>query len=371
MPNFPRRDRLRAILGPDHDALLVSNPVNVRYLTGFTGGSSFLIVARNREMMVSDGRFTEQIAEEAPGLSAHIRSLAETTVEALGTVIGQLGLRNVGIESKHLTVGEFETLKEKVPSVNWASTKGLVEQLRAVKDDGEIKTIKRAIAVAESAYSEFRQQMQVADDEFDLTNRIEILIRKHDGQKSSFEPITAVGERSALAHAPATTRRLSSGQWLLLDWGAVVDGYHSDLTRILIPHTPPLRSTDSPRLDSDRLRLVYEAVLNAQQRAIAALRPGIAGKEIDAVARKSLEEDGFGEYFTHSLGHGLGLDVHEGPGLRANSADCLAAGNVVTVEPGVYFPGWGGIRIEDDVLVTPDGAEMLSHLPRELNSAYV
>lgn len=366
-----RRDRLRAEFAAGLEALLVSNPVNVRYLTGFTGGSSYLLVARQREILVSDSRFTQQIAEESPGLPAHIRTLNETTSEALAKMIENLGLRTIGFEAKHLTVGEHETLREKVPSATWATTKGLVEKLRSVKDSMETTTLRRAIVVAETAYNDFRQQMRASDDEIEFTNRIEFLIRKHGGQKSSFEPITAVGERSALAHAPATSRKMNSGQWLLFDWGAVVEGYHSDLTRILIPHTPPLRSPDAPQLDLDRLRPAYQAVLKAHQRAIAALRPGVACKNIDAIARKSLQDDGFAEFFTHSLGHGIGLDVHEGPALRMNSDETLAAGNVVTIEPGVYFPGWGGIRIEDDVLVTTDGAEVLSHLPRELDAAYV
>lgn len=371
MPFAARRDRLRLLFDPNCEAILVSNPVNVRYLTGFTGGSSVLVVSRSREVLVSDGRFPQQIAEESPGLETYIRSLAETPIEALGKIVVQLRLRNVGIEAKHFTVENFESLKDKAPTANWMLTKGLVEKLRMTKDEVEIASIRRAIATAESTYHDFCSRVQPSDDEFKLTNHIELLTRKYGGQRTAFEPITAVGDRSALAHAPPTSRRVCSGNWLLLDWGAVVEGYHSDLTRILIPHTSPLRTLDAAKPDLDRLRSVYQAVLTAQELAIAALRPGVAAKEIDAAARKSLEDSGYGEYFTHSLGHGIGLDIHEGPGLRATSDETLSAGMVVTIEPGLYFPDWGGIRIEDDVVITDDGMEVLSHLSREFEDAYL
>jgi Xaa-Pro aminopeptidase len=366
-----RRERLLAALDAGIDALLVSHPINVRYLTGFTGDSSYLIAGRTRTLLVSDGRFSEQLAGECPGLETHIRGLAETTLEALAAVVEKLGMRRLAFESHRLTVADFEAVKHKLTTAELQPTRDIVERLRAVKDDDEVAAIRRAIAAAEGAFEAFRGQLQPGDREVELADRMEFLVRGHGARRTSFEPITAGGERSALAHAPPTDRVLTTGGWLLVDWGAVVDGYCSDLTRLLVPNTQLFRQSNSPAIDLTRLAAAYRAVDVAREQAIAAIRPGVATKAVDDVARTALAAAGLAEQFTHSLGHGIGLEVHEKPGLRMNSDDVLAAGMVVTVEPGVYFPGWGGIRIEDDVLVTPGGAETLSSLPRDFEAALV
>jgi Xaa-Pro aminopeptidase len=353
------------------DALVVSGECNVRYLSGFTGGASFLIVGRDKITLVTDTRFTEQIADECPDLPAAIRPLGLSTVDFLAETLTAMGFRKVGYESSRLTVAELETLQDKAKTIEWASTKHFVEKLRMVKDHVEIAIIRKAIVAAENGYRQFCREVRPNDTEFDLTDRIEMLMRKHGGRAASFEPITAVGERSALAHAPATMRTVSSGAWVLVDWGTVVDGYCSDLTRVLIPHTPLFHSDTAPPLDRPRLEKAWQAVLAGREAAMATIRPGAEGKAVDAAARAAIDKAGFGAQFSHSLGHGIGLEVHEGPGLRMDSKHTLEAGNVITVEPGVYFPGWGGIRIEDDLLVTPDGYEVLSTLPRDLESALI
>jgi len=366
-----RRDRLAAALDAGIDALLVSHPVNVRYLTGFTGDSSYLIAGRSHTLLVSDGRFAEQLAGECPDVEVHIRGLKETTLEALAVVVEKLGLRRLAFESNRLTVADYESVKQKLNSVELQPTRDMVERLRAVKDDDEVAIIRRAIHAAERAFEAFRSQLRPSDCETELANRMEFLIRHHGAQRTSFEPITAGGERCALAHAPPTDRRLTAGGWLLVDWGAVVDGYCSDLTRLLVPNTPPFRQSNPPAIDLKRLEAAYRAVDGAREQAIAAIRPGQTTKAVDEVARTALAAAGLADRFTHSLGHGIGLEVHEKPGLRMNSEDVLAAGMVVTVEPGVYWPGWGGIRIEDDVLVTPDGSVTLSSLPRDFEATLV
>jgi Xaa-Pro aminopeptidase len=200
-----------------------------------------------------------------------------------------------------------------------------------------------------------------------LADRVEALVRKLGGRGTSFETIAAVEDRSALAHAPPTTRTAGSGGWLLLDWGAIVDGYRSDLTRLLIWRKSPVPTAGA----GDRLRTAYAAVLAARDAALAQMRPGVACKEVDAAARAALEKFGLADKFTHGLGHGLGLETHEKPGLRANSEEVLEAGMVVTIEPGVYEAGWGGVRIEDDILITPDGPEFMSHLAYDFESAFI
>jgi Xaa-Pro aminopeptidase len=364
-----RRDKLAASL--DADVLLVSHPVNVRYLSGFTGDASYLLLGRGTTLLVSDARFTGQIADECPDLPVHIRGRDETTLDALGAVIAKHGLRSVAFEANRMTVADFEGLKEKVKAVDWKPAKGSVESLRAVKDADEVGVLRRAIKVAELVFDAFRAELRPGDTEYEMADRVEFLVRRHGGRQSSFDPITAVGDRSALAHAPPTGRRLAEGGWLLVDWGAVVDGYRSDLTRVLIPDTQQVRSADSPDFDRGRLETVCRAVDEARRRAIAMIRPGVATKAVDAEARAALAEAGLAEQFTHGLGHGIGLEVHEKPGLRTNSDEVLEAGMVVTVEPGVYVSGWGGVRIEDDVLVTPDGCEVLSSLPRDFAAALV
>jgi Xaa-Pro aminopeptidase len=241
-----------------------------------------------------------------------------------------------------------------------------------VKDADEIGQIREAIAIAERAYTMFRAMIEPDATERQLADALEMYVRKAGGTATSFPSIVAVGERSALAHAPPTDRSVQSADWLLVDWGAAGAYYKSDLTRLIITRRSWFRPRSSkPRTDDPKLAKVYAAVLAAQDRAIAAVRPGVKAKDVDAAARSALADAGYEQFFTHGLGHGLGLQVHEAPDLRASSTDVLRAGMVMTIEPGVYLPGWGGVRIEDDVLVTPAGCERLTTLPRDFASAEV
>jgi Xaa-Pro aminopeptidase len=353
-----RRQQLARCLDEEgFDALLVSNPVNVTYLTGFSGDSSYLILGRQRTLLVSDARFTEQIAAECPSLEAHIRPPARTIYQAAGEVLGQLGCRAVGIESAHLTVADLEALREQAKTVDWKPGRDRVELLRAFKDPSEVRQIREAIEIAERAFAVFRALLRPEDREKDLCDDLDHYMRRAGGQGASFPPIVAVGPRAALPHAPPTAKAVAESDLLLVDWGASGRFYKSDLTRVLAARTI------SPKLEQ-----VYRVVLTAQERAIGAIRPGVKGHEVDTVARTTIAEAGFGDYFGHGLGHGLGLEVHEAPSLRPNADNVLQPGMVVTVEPGIYLPGWGGVRIEDDVLVTPDGCEVLTSVARELAS---
>jgi Xaa-Pro aminopeptidase len=356
-PAQRRRQLARCLDDEGLDALLVSNPVNVTYLTGFSGDSSYVVLGRQRTVLVSDARFTEQIATECPGLDTHIRPPARTIYQAAGEVLGQLGCRSVGIESGHLTVADLEALREQAKAVEWKPGKDRVEQLRAVKDPSEVEQIREAIDIAERAFAVFRALLRPEDREKDLCDALDHTMRRAGGQGASFPPIVAVGPRAALPHAPPTETAVAEDALLLVDWGASGRFYKSDLTRVLS------RRSISPKLEE-----VYRVVLTAQQRAIDAVHPGARGQDVDTVARSVIAEAGFGDYFGHGLGHGLGLQVHEAPALRPNADNVLQPGMVVTVEPGIYLPGWGGVRIEDDVLVTPDGCEVLTSVAKELAS---
>jgi Xaa-Pro aminopeptidase len=350
-----RRQRLARLLKEEGlDALLVSNPVNVTYLTGFSGESSYLLLGRKRTLLVSDFRFTEQIAEECPGLEAHIRPHQQTLQQATAEVLNKLGYRSVGFESGHLTVAGLETLAELAPTIAWKGGADRVEALRVCKDPSEVAQIREAIGMAERAFSMFEAMLRPEDREKDLADNLEMYVRRAGGRCSSFPSIVAGGERAALPHAPPTDRRVGDAALVLVDWGASGRFYKSDLTRVLAVHKI------FPKLEK-----VYAVVLTAQQQALGAIRPGVQARDVDAEARSVIAQAGFGQFFGHGLGHGLGLEVHEAPAVRANSEAILEAGMVVTVEPGIYLPGWGGVRIEDDVLVTPDGCEVLTHVAKE------
>jgi Xaa-Pro aminopeptidase len=351
-----RREQLGRLVA-DHalDGFLVTNPVNVTYLTGFSGDSSYLLVGRERSILVSDGRYEEQIREECPGLEVHIRPPSQRITPAAAEVIAKLGWRQLGFESGHLTVGEMTKLQESLPSVNWKPCEDAVEKFRVVKDATEIAQIRDAIAIAERAFGRWRASLRPDHTEKQLSDRMEMLLREEGARCGSFPTIVGVGARAALPHAPLTAKRVTEGELLLVDWGANGGFYKSDLTRVL-----------APRRISPKLEQVYGVVLRAQTRAIGKIRPGVKACDVDAEARSALQEAGFGEFFSHGLGHGIGLEVHEAPSLRPNSETVLEPGMVTTVEPGVYLPGWGGVRLEDDLLVTPDGCEVLTNAPKDL-----
>jgi Xaa-Pro aminopeptidase len=357
-----RRARLRRNLAStDADAFLVSAPTNVRYLTGFTGDSSVLLVSLERDILVSDGRFTTQIAQECPGLEAYIRPSSQELTGAIAHVAGRMGVRRLAFEATRCTVAEYEAIRDAVPSLAMTGVRGWVEALRRVKDDEEIAAIRSAVHCAERAFVMLRAGLRTGDSEKDVADTLEDYLRHCGATASSFPVIVAVGARAALPHArPTSTTRIGDDDFVLIDWGASGEPYKSDLTRVLV--TGKVTST---------FETIYRTVLAAQERAISAIRPGAKAQEIDSQARSVIEEAGFGAFFDHGLGHGLGMDIHEDPRLRRESPDLLEAGNVVTVEPGIYRPDWGGIRIEDDVLVTPDGCEVLSHISKSLESVRI
>jgi Xaa-Pro aminopeptidase len=367
-----RRERLRGRLNDEGlDALLVSHPTSVTYLTGFSGDSSYLVLGRQRTVLISDARFTQQLAEECPGLEAHIRPPSQPLQEAVAEVVNQLGLRAVGFESGHLSVAEHESLGGLTPAVAWKGGRERVEQLRAVKDDFEIDQIRAAVRMAERAFAMFRAMLRASDSEKELADALEAFVRRAGGTCCSFPSIVAVGDRAALPHAPPTGRRVAEAGLLLVDWGASGRFYKSDLTRVLLPRTNSAFPRPGLAEEAGQLEKVYAVVLAAQQQALRTLRPGVVAGDVDAEARSVITEAGFGPFFNHSLGHGLGLQVHEAPMLKPGVKTVLQAGMVVTVEPGIYLPGWGGVRIEDDVLITPDGCEVLTQTPRDLAAMYV
>ncbi len=358
-PARRRRQLIRQLKGEGVEAFLVGHPPNVTYLTGFTGDSSYLILQRERTLIVSDPRYAVQLEEECPGLETHIRPPAQLVQEAVAEVVQKLGLRAVGFESAHLSVADWEKLRELAPATDWKGVKHKVEGLRMIKDPSEVAEIRAAIGMAERAFGMFQAMLRPDDDEKGLADAMEMYIRRAGGKCSSFPSIVAVGERAALPHAQPSRKTVAEAGALLVDWGASGRLYKSDLTRVL-----------ATRRISPKLAKIHALVLKAQRQALDAVRPGVQALTVDAEARSIITEEGFGQFFGHGLGHGLGLEVHEGPSIRQNSTTVLQPGMVFTIEPGIYLPGWGGVRLEDDVLVTPEGCEILTSLTKELIPIY-
>lgn len=353
-----RQQLVRKLREGDLPALLVTSVKNITYLTGFTGDSTYLLIGPKLAVLISDSRYTTQIEEECPGLEAQIRTAQKKMEDFTTEIFKKSGLARVAIEAGVMTVAQREGLEQKAKSLELVSTAGLVEELRQVKDEYEIGQIREAIRLAERGFAALRATLTPETSEREAAHDLEHTMRRLGARGVSFEPIVAVGARSALPHGRPTGEQMSAAGFVLVDWGAEgPTGYRSDLTRLLATAKIP------PKLEK-----LYRVVLTAQQRGIDAIRPGARGDEVDAAARKVIEDAGYGKRFGHGLGHGIGLEIHEGPRLASTSETVLEPGMIVTVEPGIYLPGWGGIRIEDDVLVTSDGCEVLSNVPNDLDS---
>ncbi|HKO16523.1 MAG TPA: aminopeptidase P family protein [Gemmatimonadaceae bacterium] len=355
----PRARRLAAVadglIAAHVDALLVTGLANVRYLTGFSGSSALLLVTARDTVLITDFRYQTQVAAE-------VGTLARTIIEpqslwaGLWAQLGQLGyLQVVGFESAHTMHRDFQRLVEAGARWQWRPTVDLVETLRERKDPGEVALIQAAADVATTALHATLHQVRAGLSELQVAGILEKALRDAGSEGFPFPSIVASGARSALPHARATQARIAPGDFLLLDFGAEVQGYCSDITRTVVVGRA-----------STEQREVYDVVRAANEQAAHAVRPGMTGRDADAVARDYIEQRGYGELFGHSLGHGVGLEVHEAPRLARTSEGALAEGAVVTIEPGVYRPGWGGVRIEDDVVLDAAGPRILTRFPREL-----
>jgi Xaa-Pro aminopeptidase len=332
----------------------VTDP-RIRYLTGFSGTSALLFVTPRGTVLVTDFRYQTQVAHEVGDL-ARVTIESQSLWTGLWQQLGQLPQVQVaGFESAHLLHRDFQRLLEAGSRWQWRPTVDLVETLRERKDADEVALIEQAADVATHALERTLSAVAVGMTEFEVAGTLEKALRDAGSEGFPFPSIVASGPRSALPHARSSGRRVNHGDFLLLDFGAEARGYCADVTRTVVVGAA-----------SDEQRAVYEVVRIANERAVAAVRPGMSGREADAVARGYIERCGYGDLFGHSLGHGLGLEVHEAPRLARTAEGALPEGAVVTIEPGVYRPGWGGVRIEDDVHLTPDGARVLTRFTREL-----
>lgn len=346
-----RRERVRERLGSGVDALLVTAPVNIRYLTGFTGSNGQLLLDA-KPVFFTDGRYDEQSAAQVPDLERTIYSGTRKLTDVLAPELSDRGIARLGVEATHTTLGSSERWKSALTDVELVPVTEVVEAVRARKDEVEIDAIRRAQGIAERAVSSVLGNW-TDGSEIELALALEWEMRTNGSEGVAFEIIVATGPHSALPHASPRSQRANLDEILLIDIGARADGYCSDMTRTFLGPNAP-----------DELARACEAVLRALEAGCDAVRPGAKTSEVDRAARDVLAQDGLAELFVHSTGHGVGLDIHEAPSLTISAEDVLEPGMVVTIEPGVYLPGIGGVRIEDLLVVTDEGAENLTTLDR-------
>ncbi|HEY3286890.1 MAG TPA: Xaa-Pro peptidase family protein [Gemmatimonadaceae bacterium] len=340
----------------DFEAMLVTSLPNVRYLTGFSGSAAQLVVfAGAPSVLITDSRYAVQVVDEV-GNQAVVRIELSSLWAGLREVLATAGEGSrLAFESAHLLVADHERLVELAGRWQCRGSLGLVEALRERKDAGELALIREAVRIAEAALERTIAEVRVGLTERQVAGILEHHLRDLGSDAPPFETIVASGERAALPHARASTRQLRGGEFLLIDFGASHGGYCSDITR-----TFALKSVNP------EMQHVHDVVREATLSASAVVRAGMRGRDADAIARDYIESRGYGELFGHSLGHGIGLEVHEGPRLARTAEAPLPPKSVVTIEPGIYKPGWGGVRIEDDVYLADDGPEVLTSFPREL-----
>lgn len=350
-------DRLRAVREAMNrarlDAFFVTRRVDQYYLTGFTGEDGGILITPRRVYLLTDGRFDENADREAPWATKVIRK--QPLPEAFGKLLRRVRADRIGIQPGDMTLETYRACQKHARPARLVAAPPIVEDLRRRKSPDEIEAIRKSLEIMQDAFRETVAAIRPGQTELDIAARLEMEMKTRGSTAPAFPTIVAEGPNASLPHAVPGTRRVDTGSAILIDWGATWNWYASDLTRVVFLGKP-----------DDETRHIYNIVRDAQLKAIDAIRAGAHGKDIDAIARNHIEQAGYGKYFGHGLGHGLGLMVHEPPRLSFMNARILEEGNVVTVEPGIYLPGRCGVRIEDDVLVKADGCEVLSWLSSRL-----
>lgn len=360
--NFKKRRLLiqKRIKAEGVSGALITNIKNVCYLTGFSGSSAYLLLTPKKEILLSDSRYQSQLKDQCPGLEVDIRDSTTTLLDSVQRVSKSMKLHSILFEADDLSKADFDQLESRLFKFELVSSTALVESARAIKDKTEIAAIRRSIQINQRAFEVICAQLTAEQTELQIAHNLEHQMRSFGASGCAFDPIVGVGARSALPHGRPSEKQIRESPFVLIDWGTEVDSYLSDLTRMIITGKPPAK-----------FEKIYNVVLKAQLAAIKKIRPGASLKSVDSAARKVIENAGYGKLFGHGLGHCFGLEIHEKPFMSPVSEGTLEAGMVITVEPGIYVPEFGGVRIEDDVLVTPDGHEVLSNLPKSLDQCGV
>ena len=352
----PITDRIERLVagfdGAGIDALLVGTESNRRYLSGFTGSAGNLMVTPFRRVLITDGRYTSQAAVQSPDYE--VVTHTGPILEQVAATAAELGTKQIGFDPSTTSVTDFQNLSERLgEDCSLVATPGLVEKLRLIKDEYELAIMRRAIKIADEAHAMVARELVPGKTERELAMQIEQEFRRLGAQKPSFDVIVAAGTNSAMPHYLPGDYVIGAGDPVVVDFGVILDGYCSDITR-----------TYCSGGRTSQFQEIYTIVLEAEEAALAGVGAGKSGREVDGLARSIITEAGYGESFGHGTGHGVGIDIHEAPRLAETATDVLEAGMVHSIEPGIYLPEWGGVRIEDLVLVREDGAEILTAAPK-------
>ena len=334
------------------DGILISSPYNRRYVTNFTGTAGVALITANDALFITDFRYTNQAAEQATDYT--IIEHKQLLIDEIAEQVKKLDINNLGFEADHTTFATYELYKKELDA-KLTPISGMIESLREVKTAEELAILQDAAKIADDAFEHILPFIKPGVKEIDIANELEFFMRRQGATSSSFDTIVASGWRSALPHGVASTKEIQTGELVTMDYGALFKGYCSDITR-----------TVAVGDISEELKDIYEMVLAAQEEGVAHIKPGMTGKEADDLTRNYIDDKGYGEYFGHSTGHGIGLEIHEGPSLSYRSKTVLQPNMVVTVEPGIYIPDIGGCRIEDDLVITETGNRRLTKARKEL-----
>jgi len=344
----------KIISNSSYDGLYITNLTNIRYLTGFTGSAGLLIVYKNSSFFFTDGRYIQQSKEQIHDskitiiTSGYFEAIKEQKIFSSNNL-------NIGFESHHMSFSYYAELSKKFSEINWITTDSIVENIAAVKDSTEIELLKTAIEITDDVFTKIIPEIKVGVTEKYISTRISYLFKMNGAEGDSYESIIAGGPRSALPHARPTDREFIKGDFIVMDFGALYNGYHADMTRTLIVGKP-----------TSKHREIYDIVLESQLNGIQKAKAGIACADVDFACRSIIENKGYGDFFTHSTGHGIGLEVHTLPRIHKNNKSLLKTNNVITIEPGIYIPNWGGVRIEDDCLIEDNTCIPLNKSIKEL-----
>lgn len=336
------------------DVFIISKPENQYYISGFSG-EGLTILTRYKNYIITDSRYTEQAKNEASDFEIIEKKTGISPFSISFQIIKESDLGNIGFESHSLTVKEYDELAENFKNISLIKTDGFIEDLRAVKDSYEIELIKSAQKITDKTFEYILDFIKPGISELDLAAELEFFMKKNGSKSKAFQTILVSGPRTSLPHGAPSERILQSGDLVTIDFGARFSGYCSDMTRTVIIGKP-----------SKRQLAIYNTVLDAQIKAIGSIKPGLCGKDVDSVARNYISKQGFGEFFGHGLGHGVGLEIHETPNLSPKGENKLLPGMIVTVEPGIYVEGFGGVRIEDMIVITKNGFENLTNSEKQL-----
>lgn len=335
------------------DSLLINADVNRFYLTGFTGSSGIVLFTPENNYFITDFRYTEQAGDQTDGYK--ILEFNKEVLKKINDILDKDNVKKLGFESKTVSYNKYQEYKEKFVGVELEATEDLIKEMRKIKDKSEIDKIRKAVEITDKAFDHILNFIEPGITEREVALELEYFMKKRGAEKNAFDFIVASGKRSSMPHGVASDKKIENGDFVTMDFGTFYNGYCSDMTRTVVVGEP-----------SKKQKKIYNIVLDAQKSVIEKIKPGMTGKEIDGIARDIIKEKGYGDNFGHGLGHGIGVEVHEGPRASYTTDEIIEKGMVMTDEPGIYLSDWGGVRIEDDLLITEDGCEVLNNSPKEL-----